>query len=230
MRASEIISDVRSELVEASASFWSDAELLALANRAEKDYVKKVRSLTSKAYLSTVAGQQDYPLPSNFLGSLVVFCNVSTDTTPQWVRVNSTNLEKETQMNEDFNSSDSNLRSDPNRYWLVGRNIYFDPIPNVGSSNILMFFKSKPIPMVAASDSINIDDSESEAINEFMLWKAWKKEQEDDKASEHRQLYEECVREGRRAVKLMAGDLRNRLDIDSNRGFDVGNRGFNPFM
>jgi len=230
MQISSIISDVRSELVESSASFWSDAELLALANRAERDFVQKTRCLDDKAYLSTTAGQQDYPLPSNWLSAQAVFCNVSATSTPQWVRVSAINLEKETQMNENFNSSDTTLRSTPNRYWLLGQSINFDPIPNVGSSNILMFFKSKPIPMVFTTDSINIDDSLSEAINNFILWKSWKKEQEDGKAAEYKDLYDESVRQGHRYVKKTAGDERKRLDIESNRGFDAGSRGFNPFV
>jgi len=230
MQVSQIITDVRNELVEANASYWSDTELLTLASRAERDFVQKTRCLEGKATLTLVAGQQDYTLPSNWLSAMAVFVNVPNGSTPVWQRIEATNLEKESQINQDHPSSDSTLRGTPMRYWIWNKSIYFDPIPDaVAATQVLMFFKAKPITFVSTSDSINVDDSLSEAINNFMLWKAWKKEQESDKAAEYQALYEENVRQGHRYMKKQSGDQRFRLDIESNRNFGSGAAGFNPF-
>lgn len=221
MQASEIISNVRSELVEANASFWSDAELLRLINQAEKDFVQKTRCLRSKHFLSVVAGQQDYVLPNNVLGSLVVFVKVTTGATVEWKRVRPTNLEKASQVNENHPSSDSTLRADPIRYWLVGRTVYFDPIFSATEdSKILMFFQAKPIPLISVTNELNIDDSLSDAIEHYVLRKCWKKEQEDVKAAEHKQEYDEMVRQGHKYVKKLVAEERNRFDLESGSGFD----------
>lgn len=230
MLVSQLITDVRRELVEGNASFWSDAELLRLFNRAESDFVQKTRCLEGKATLTLVAGQQDYTLPSNWVSAQALFVNVPNGATPVWQRIYPTNLEKASQINQNHPSSASDLRGTPTRYWIWNKSIYFDPIPNaVEATQVLMFFKAKPTAATASSDSVNIDDSLSEALNNFMLWKAWKKEQEEEKAEYYRALYEENVKQGLRFVKRMAGDERKRLDIESPVDFNAGPSGSNPF-
>lgn len=232
MQISQIIADVRSELVEANAGFWTDAELLALANRAEKDFAQKTRCMEGKVYLSTVLGQQDYLLPNNFLSAIDIFFNNPNTTTgvSVWQKLNIISLDKESQLNENFASSDSSLQGTPSRCFIWNRSLYFDPPPNItSSSNVLMFFKAKPIPMATTSGSINIDDSLSEAIHEFIMWKALKKDQEFAAATEHKDAYTEMLRQGLRWVKLQDLGNRKRLDLDSPIGFGATEAGFNPF-
>lgn len=232
MLVSDIISDVRSELVEANAGFWTDTELLALANRAEKDFVQKTRCMEGKVYLSTVLGQQDYPLPNNFLSAIDVFFNTPNTTSgvAVWQKLDIVSLDKESQLNQNFASGDPSLQGTPRRCFIWNRSLYFDPPPNItASANVLMFFKAKPIPMVTTGGSINIDDSLSEAINNFVMWKALKKDQEPVPAAEYEQHYKEMVRQGLRWVKLQDLGNRKRLDLDSPIGFGASESGFNPF-
>lgn len=232
MQISEIITDVRSELVEANAGFWTDSELLALANRAEKDFVQKTRCMEGKIYLSTVLGQQDYLLPNQFLSAIDIFFNTPNTTTgvAVWQKLMIISLDKASQLNENFASGDPQLQGTPTRCFIWNRSLYFDPPPNItASSNVLLFFKSKPIPMSATSSPINIDDSLSEAIHEFMMWKALKKDQEYDIADEHKADYQEMIRQGLRWVKLQDLGNRKRLDLDSPIGFGASQDGFNPF-
>lgn len=232
MQISEIIADVRSELVEANAGFWTDTELLALANRAEKDFAQKTRCVEGKAYLSTVQGQQDYLLPNNFLSAIEGFFNTPNTTTgvPVWQHLTIVSLDKESQLNQNFASSDPSLQGAPTRCFIWTRSLYFDPTPNVtASSNVLLFFKAKPIKMASTSSSINIDDSLSEAIHEFVMWKALKKDQEYSAAAEHENAYKEMIRQGLRWVKLQDLGNRKRLDLESPIGFGASSSGFNPF-
>lgn len=232
MQVQQLITDVRNELVESNAGFWTDTELLALANRAERDYANKTRCLEGKAYLSTIQGQQDYLLPANFLSVIDIFFNSPNTTSgvAVWRKLNIVSLDKESQLNQNFASGDTTLQGTPIRCWIWNKALYFDPPPNISaSSNILMFFKAKPIPLVSSTDTINLDDSLSEAINNFMLWKAWKKEQEDSKAAEYQAAYEQNVRHGLRWVKLQDLGNRKRLDLDSPIGFGASQSGFNPF-
>jgi uncharacterized protein DUF6682 len=232
MQIQTIITDVRNELVEANAGFWTDTELLALANRAERDFVQKTRCLEGKAYLSTVLGQQDYLLPNNFLSVIDIFFNTPNTTSgvAVWQKLEIVSLDKQSQLNQNFASGDPSLQGTPVRCFIWNKSLYFDPPPNLtASSNVLMFFKAKPIPMAANTDPINLDDSLSEAINNFVMWKAWKKEQEDAKAAEYQAAFEMNVKQGLRWVKLQDLGNRKRLDLDSPIGFGTSASGFNPF-
>jgi hypothetical protein len=229
MKLNSLLTDVRNELVEASASFWSDTELIALANRAERDFVQKTRCLEGKVTISTIVGQPDYPLPANWLSALAIFINTpSTTGTPSWARLTPSNLEKESQVNANFLATDSTVLGVPHSYMIWNKSLYLDNVPDAAYT-ITMFFKAKPIPMIVTTDEINIDDSLSEAINNFILWKAWKKEQEQGNANEAMVLYLDNVKQGHRWVKKQSGDQRFRLDIESPRNFGAGASGFNPF-
>lgn len=230
MQASEIIADVRRELVETIGAFWSDAELLALLNRGEKDFVNKTRCLESKQTLSTQVGIMNYPLPSNWLSARgVTYDNYTTDTNGtvhSLIRLIPTNLEKMLQENPQFrDTSDPSLFTCPRQYFIWGREIWVDRAPNLVTT-VELWFKSKPIPLILATQEINIDDSLSDALHYFMLWKAWSKEKEFDLATAAEQEYMRYVGEGRRFVKKQSGDQAYKLDIESGMPTTGSNQNF----
>jgi hypothetical protein len=219
MQAQELITRVRQELVETVGSFWSDEELLNLLRKGERDFTNRTRILEDRATLDIVAGQSRYPLPANWLSARAIFYNdkqgVSTNP-DRWRRLRPSNLEKRGQENQNFLSTATEARGTPNTYWIWGREIIIEPIPLYsGSADLVLFFKSKPIPVTQATQSINIDDSLSDGLEAYMLWKAWKKEKEIDLADEAREEYLGFVRQGLRFVKKQSGDQRFRLDIES---------------
>ena len=109
----------------------------------------------------------------------------------------------------------------PQRYWIWNRSLWLDRAPDADNdTTLLLFFKSKPIPLTDATQSINLDDSLSEAITAYVLWKAWKKEKETDLADENQITYNQYIAEGRKFVKKQSGDQRNRIDIDSPLPFE----------
>jgi len=233
MNAQTMINQVRRQLVETTAAFWSDSELLTLINEAERDFHNKVRVLESRAVMSTIAGRADYPLPSNWLSARAIFFNNPNSSTPTidaWYRLRPTNLEKQAQEQPGFLSDETNTRGKPRRYWLWDRSLFLDPVPDIdGDSNVYMFFKSKPIPLVSAVYELNTDDSLSDAIESYVLWKAWKKEKEYDLAAEAKQNYDNGVREGRRWAKKESGDQKYKLDIESGLAFgSIGGLSFPP--
>lgn len=234
MQASEIITRVRRQLVESSAAFWSDIELLDLINEAESDYNNKTRLLESKAFLSTVQGRLSYPVPSNWLSARALFYNEpESDGDPVWRRLFPTNLEKQAQERPNFQSTVSDNQDTPRRYFIWNKEIYLVPAPDTnGSSNVCMFFKSKPVKLQVATEELNFDDGLSYALEAYVLWKAWSKEKEQNLALEQKTLYDQYVREGRRWAKLQSGDQKYKLDIESPLSFTTGSRfitGFNPF-
>jgi len=224
MQASEIITDVRRELLETSGAFWSDAELLRHLNRGEMDFVNRTRILEDKAFLTTTPGRSDYPLPSNWLSARLVLLNTKeneTDTN-SWQRLWPTSLEKKAQETPNFLRTDEDYRGTPQKYDIWGNDIYLTPAPRSSvSGDLYLFYNSKPIPITSTSQSINIDESLSEALNAYILWKAWSKSKERALAEEQKQIYFEYVQQGRRWKKRRAGDARNLFDISSPYGFNM---------
>jgi hypothetical protein len=219
MQAQDILTRVRQELVETVGSFWSDSELLTLLNKAERDFVNRTRILEDRAQLDIVAGQSRYPLPANWLSARAIFYNnkqgISTNPN-RWRRLRPSNLEKRAQENQNFLSDEIEARGTPHTYWIWGRELVIEPVPEFnGSADLVLFFKSKPVALTASTQQINVDDSLSDGIEAYILWKAWKKEKEPDLADEAREEYAGFVRQGMRFVKKQSGDQRFRLDIES---------------
>lgn len=224
MQAQTILTDVRRELVETSAAYWSDAELLRHLNRGEADFTNKTRILEDTAQLSLVQGQLNYSLPQNWMSVKdVLFKIVSPDGTFRWKRLYPSNLEKMTQLRQNFLNTETGNQGTPSRYWIWRRELWLDRAPDAeNATTIFLFFKCKPIPLTAATQEINLDDSLSEALFEYIMWKALRKEQEFDAADEHKLEYDRYVLEGRKWVKKQSGDQRNRIDIDSGVPLDGG--------
>jgi hypothetical protein len=228
MLASQIILDVRKELLETSAQFWSDAELLRYVNRAQVDFANKIRVLEADAELSLVQGQIDYPLPANWTSARLVLIKViNDDGTFMWKRLYPINLEKAAQQQTNFLNNTDDNQGRPTRYWIWNRRLYLNKAPNAQFATTLhLFFKAKATPILYPTDTLSFDDELCEAITAYVLWKAWMKEQEFERADDQKTMYFQYVAEGRKWVKRESGDLRNRLDIDSQQSLD-GN--FFPF-
>lgn len=220
MLASEIITDVRRELLEPQAGFWTDAELLRHLNRAEKDFVNRTRILEDTASLSTTNGVMDYQLPDNWVSAKLVLYNSKEQASDNdsWNRLTPKSLEKMGQEEPNFmaTETDPDQEANPDRYWIWQNRINLYPAPrNAKDSDLHLYYKSKPIALTSTSQNINIDDSLSEALTAYILWKAWKKSKETSLAEEQRQLYFEYVGQGRRWVSKRSGDQRNKFDIES---------------
>lgn len=230
MQASQIILDVRRELIETTGLFWSDTEILRSINRAELDFINKTRILEDSAQMPLTQGRLDYPLPSNFISAKALFLKITNnDGTFSWARLYPTNVEKNAQESPNFLSTGTDNQGQPTKYWIWNRTMWLNKAPDAANATELhMFFKSKPISLTSSSQSINLDDTLSEAINAYVLWKAWTKEKEQDLAAEQKVIYDRYVAEGRKWVKRQSGDQRYRLDIDSQSQIEGRGQFFGP--
>lgn len=230
--ALQIITDVRRELVETVAAFWSQAELLRSLNRGCMDYVNKTRVLEDIAFMNSVVGRNDYPLPDNFLSAKLVLHNVpDSDGNASWKRVMPSNLEKFAQQRVNFLSVATNTLGRPQQYMIWNNVLYLNPAPsteNSSNSDVYLWYKSKPSTITDTANTVALPDELCEAINEYMLWKAYSKEKEEDLATQHMNNYIAYVKEGRKWVKKQSGDQRNRFDIESAYGFYGANLPSNP--
>jgi len=233
MLARQILNDVRRELLEfGGQNFWSDTELLRHLNRAELDFVNRTRLLEDSAQISLIQGRTDYPLPANWMSTRLVMHNLPDPTgNPQWTRIYPSNLEKIAQEHPNFLNSSTTAQGRPSRYYIWGNILNVVPAPDVTSSSTMMlFYKSKPIAIVDPDNQhVHIDDTLTEGLTAYILWKAWAKEKEMDLAESQKQTYFEYVAEGRRWLKKKSGDQRYSIDLDSPIALH-GDSGFSSFF
>lgn len=211
---SDLMLDVRSALVEPVAGFWSEAELLRWFNRAQEDFVGKTLALDGIVYATVTAGQPDYPLPSTWISARLILLNdPNSDGTPNWKRLDATNLEKMAQERPNFLSTDTSVRGTPRQYWIWDKSLYMDPVPDTTRSGALaMFFRRKPAALSTGS-SIEVDDTLSGALTAYVLMKAWDKEKNAELSAKAQLDYETFVRKGLQWRKRKAADEVHKFDL-----------------
>jgi hypothetical protein len=200
-------------------------------NLAENDYVNRTRLLEDKATMTTVAGQADYPLPPNWLATKMVWYHKPEGGFDhQWMLM-PTSLEKVSQETQDPLSVDAGHLDHPSAFWIWGKSIYLKAIPSESGHTITMFYDSKPIPLRTTADSLNVDETLADGPRSYVLWHAWNKEGELNRAMAAKNDYLGAVRDGMRFKKLQAGNLRRSLDIRCFRPLQGTSRtaGSNPF-
>lgn len=228
MLASQIITDVRRELLETTAQYWSDDELIRYINRAQVDFANKSRILENHTTITLTQGNIYYTLPADFMSMRAVFHKIPSDnTTYMYKRIYPFNLEKAAQQAPNFMNVTTDNQGRPTRYFIWEHKLWLNKAPDAQyNTEIIIFYKAKAPTIVTANDPLAFDDELCDAIRAFVLWQAWKKEQEEDLAATQQQEYDRYVFEARKWQKRQSGDIRNRLDIDSAQSLD-GN--FFPF-
>ena len=231
MIASELISDIRKELLEITGNFWSDTELLRLINRGMANYSGEVRYRETTAFLSTTDGEAEYTLPANCLSvKIVMYKTVSSDGKESWKKLTATTIAELSRIRPQFLKNDDESLGTPEWYAVWDRKLRLERIPNDStSSNLFIFFQARVVKIVNVNNSIPLDESLTESIHDFVLWKAWMKEKEIQLALDAKSRYDEGIRRGRRYVKKIAESLRNKIDIPSNIPFSGSRNPFSPF-
>jgi hypothetical protein len=231
MTGNDIVAALRAEVLEPSPAFFTSAVLLLWINNAQKAYVRQTRCLQNFATTSTVQGQADYPMPSDWLSSEKVFYNSPTNGIDNWAPLSPTSVAKMAQESRNFLSTDPNAQSNPGKYYVVNNTLYIYPRPKTsGTNDIYMFYESKPITLNALSDALSIDDSLSDGIEAYVLWKMWKMDGEDALAEEQHQRYMAEIGQGLKWKKQRTLDSRWKIDIETSVPFGVGSQslGMNP--
>lgn len=235
MKASQIITDVRRELLEsnADASFWTDSELLRLINRAQFDFINRTRLLEDEAKLSLQVGRNNYPLPSNWISSKAVYHFKTVDGKKSQRRLRASDLERMSREVPNFlDIEDTNRYDRPNRYWVWGNEIYIDPPPDeVEDNDLWLFYKAKPRRINSENEDLDTPEELAEAITAYVLWKAWTKESETQKATDQAAIYLDYIGQGLRYVKRKTGDRQGKIDTGAPTAFSgTSDPGFNPLL
>jgi hypothetical protein len=231
MTGQDIVNAVRAEVIEPNPAFFTTPTLITWINNGQKNFVRKTRCLQNSAMISTVVGQTSYPLPSDWLGTEKVFFNYPVNGVPSWVPLNPYGIEKIAQEFPNFLSTDPSMLGKPSIYYIFAGTLNIFPAPQVAGTNCLfLFYESKPTVITSLSDPLSIDETLSDGLEAYVLWKLWKMDQEDQLASEQLQRYQDEIGEGRKWKKKRLLDGKWKVDIESFLPFNyssVNNSAFN---
>ena len=212
----DIVTDVRSEIIEPSPTFFSDARMLELINLAQNEYVRKTRVLQSFAFTSAIMGQTDYPMPSDWLGSEKVFFNYPQNGIDAWRPLEATNIEKMSQESPNFLSNNTDLLGIPSKYYIIGKTLYIYAKPNVtGLNNIYLYYESSPPALNSLNDLLSIDDSLYPGVRAYILAKLWKQDNEDAKSAAEMETFKAEIGQGFKWKNKRILDGRWKIDVPS---------------
>lgn len=143
-----IRSGIRTELQEASAGFWSDAELLKWGNKAYSNLIKALR-VEGTSTLTLAAGTESYTLPTDFYLARRVEIQSTAGSVTNWINVLPYSLDLRRPGDPTVPTLITGV---PSGYYIFGNKIYFVPIPDSAYSGTLYYFKNAT-PLAADGDS-----------------------------------------------------------------------------
>src|ERR1035437_2374551 len=208
--AQDVINDIRAEVIEPLPAFFTDARLLTLVNKGQDNLVRRARLLEGTAVTSTIAGQAQYAVPSDFLGSLRVFYNNVQNGVPSWLPLKNLSVEKMAQQYPNFlsNYNPNNALKIPFNYFFIGDQIQLYPIPSVGlgNNNLCMIYEQRPTQLTLLTSPLTIDPSLVDGVVAYVLWRAWSQDAEDTKSAFWKTEFEAEVGRAKAWKKLRALD------------------------
>lgn len=153
----------------------SDAQILALLNEAQNRICMQSYLMMTCATASTVASQEVYSVPSDFIKIESVFINNAT--TGHKVRLKPISL---------LDRDPEQGTGDPLYYYIWGRNVSsansftigLRPIPSTsGSSDLEIYFRQAPLTMVSGGQAPEIPTHFQYALPAYALYKLWLRDQ-----------------------------------------------------
>lgn len=223
MTGTEIVANIRAEVVEPSPAFFTNPVLLNWMNAAQRNFVRRTRCLQNFATTSSVQGQADYPMPTDWLGSEKIFYNNLAGGMDSWQPLTPTSLEKLAQEHPNFLSTNTTMQGPPQEYYVVNKTLFVYPRPATdGQNDIFMFYESKPVTMVALTDDISIDDSLADGIEAYMLMKLYKMDGEKEDSAAEKDRFDKEVGQGLKWKKKQMLDGKWKIDIQSFVPFGYG--------
>lgn len=171
-------SDIRDELQETTAGFWSQAELLKWANRAYRRIYRAMK-VDATSSLTLASGTESYSLPSDFYLARRVEIQTLAGSSTSWTALQAISLDLRRPADP---LATATLTAQPTGFYIFNNKLYFAPIPDAAYSGTLYYFKY-PTALVNDNDSLvypeGIDsDRFDEAIDWYVIGQALRKRQD----------------------------------------------------
>ena len=191
----------------------SDDQIVALLNEGQNRLCMNSYLLMTCATTSTVASQEGYSVPSDFIKIEAVF--IYNTTTNQKQRLRPIDL-----MKRDATKSTGN----PQYYYIWGTNVSsvnsftvnLNPIPSSsGTSDLEIYFRQAPLTMVSGGQAPEIPGHFQYALVAYALWKIWLRDQSTlgaNLASFYRSEWDQWVEDARAFINPLTLDMPQQID------------------
>lgn len=145
---STVRTDIRTELQEPTAGFWTDAELTKWINRSYMDLIRACK-VEATSTLTLANGTESYSLPSDFYMGRRVELQSTAGSATNWFEVQPYDLNLRRPGDP---LSSATFTSTPVGWYIFNNKIYFVPVPDLAYSGTLYYYKNAT-PLVADGDS-----------------------------------------------------------------------------
>jgi len=172
---STLITEARRRFNQTSATFHTDADLLAYTDEAQMYVVTETNCLEEISTSSVVGSQQAYALPSDYqdLDRLLYEGE-------RILRVDKTQI-------DELDIIESEHSGVPECYYIYNSQFYLFPIPSTSTTGdeLKLFYYKKPATLSSTSSVLETDTRFDSAIVAYMTYLAFLKEKEFDMADYH---------------------------------------------
>lgn len=159
LRVSDVIRDVRRAFGDEDGVQIKDEDLVRWINDGQREIVSNNPILKAKATVSSVAGNNNYPLPAD----IYQIENLTYD----GKRINGVGFEEGIAR---FGALTDG--GDPYYWYMWGNELYLYPTPNTVKT-ITMYYTQAPAPVTGAGDLLSVPDRYFNALVEYVKMQAY---------------------------------------------------------
>lgn len=208
MTPADLITTVRDQVYESSASFWTDAELYRYATQAEQEIADLVEcSEATDATTSTVSGTQEYAKPTD--------CEYIKRVTWDGMPLKRIDFrDKDTVSNVGYGTT-TDTSGQPEYYYEWGANVGVFPVPTTAKT-LKFWYVSKPAALSAASTAFTVPNLFHSALVDYVLYRMYAKDQDDQRSGFHKTLWDEGIFKAK--VKWGKRQRSNRIQTVRDEG------------
>jgi hypothetical protein len=183
------LTDIRSILDEPTAQFWSNAELTTWINQGCENFAQRSRTLRTSSQLPVVAETQNYIAPANLYA---IYRLEFVPTSTGQVFIYPLDFMGYNEMDQAWGVYQTFPAAWPQAFTLWGNppnlTIRLFPVPDQGGF-LNVFGYREPQPVVNGTDYVDVLQGYEEAIIEYAVYKA-KRKDKDPSWQESKQQYE----------------------------------------
>jgi hypothetical protein len=187
--------DVRGHIDEASASFWTDAQLNTWVNDALRDIARRTETLQTIGTVAVVAGTRSYTL--NFSPNLFRVHRVEFDPGPGQGPIYPLEARNFYELDQVWGSQQAQQRAYPD-YWALfgfppGLSIYLFPVPSQ-AGNLNVYYYRLPATATADTDVLEVPEGWWDLVTLYAEVHALRKDA-DPRFTDAAQMYEQKIAE-----------------------------------
>ena len=189
---SMLIADIRNQVTETTAKFYSDNEIRAYLWQAEIAIAKKLQcTQTTHSSTSTTSGTREYAMPDDVLEISRVTWNSFPLT-----KIVLDDLDRL----EGAAYAFTGITGNPVYYYENGANVGLSPIPNA-TQTLKFWYTVMPTVITDASTGFTIPAFCQYYLTDYCLWRMYEKDSDQQRATFHREKWNENLNEAFREWK-----------------------------